>query len=343
MNQPRSGRDFDRDRPGSSGTSHPRVSVLTRGWGVALLALASGLAYISEAPTALTARRTRFVNHDGPMHALVYRADGRLVMATRGNVWRVAAGHSDDAGPGLLGSCLALSPDGEQMAVGEEAKVTIRDVPSARIRVEFPTRTGTTLALAFSPDGGTIAVGGEDGVSVRDVGSGHDLADLPPGPRYVTSLAFTADGHTLAIGDRQGDVRIWDLLEHRWLGGLRAHSYAVTSLGFSRDGHVLLSASPMDTTARFWDVVTLRPLASLRGHTAPVMAAAFAHSGRTLITADREGVVRLWDAATGRLLAVLVGNDNGACALAFSKDDRTLVAAGVSGSVWAWDVAGASA
>src|SRR5258708_478933 len=37
MNEPRSGRDVDRDRPGSPGMSYPRVSVLTRGWGAGLV------------------------------------------------------------------------------------------------------------------------------------------------------------------------------------------------------------------------------------------------------------------------------------------------------------------
>lgn len=331
-----------RDHSRPLGKSWPRVTTLTPCWLLAFFAVGVSLAHQASTPNVSPARSIRFVNNNGPVKAIAFQADGRLVLATRGNVWRIVEEGSDNESPELKGSRLAFSPDGALLALGEESMVTIRDVASAEIKVEFPSRTGTTLALAFSPDSGTLAIAGDRGISIRNFGSGCECAGMPQGPAGVTSLAFSSDGGILAMGDRRGYVQVWDLPGRRSRGGFRAHAYSVTSLELSPDGRTLVSTSPMDTVARLWDAATFRPVALLRGHPAPVQAAAFAPSGRALATASREGVVRLWDAATGCLLAVLPGNDNGVSALAFSRDGRTLVAGGVGGLIWSWDVAGAS-
>jgi WD40 repeat protein len=324
------------------GKGSPRVRILTGGWAAIFLALGVGLCNQAGTPAVSPVRRVRFDNRNGPVRAIAFPSDGGLVVATRGNVWRIQGDRFNDDGPELRGSCVSFSPDGSMLALGEESRVTIRDVGSSVTRVEIPSRTGATLALAFSLDSGSLAVAGDRGVSVWDVRSGREGTGPPSGPVGVTSLAFTPDGRALAMGDRQGYVQVWDLHGRRSRGGFRAHAFAVTSMEFSRDGRTLVSTSFMDTAARLWDTATLRPVVCLQDHLAPVQAATFAPSGRMLATADREGVARLWDAATGRVLAVLSGNDKGVCAVAFSKDGRTLVTGGVGASLWLWDVAGAA-
>jgi WD40 repeat protein len=328
--------------PHPPGERQPRVRVLTRGWAAICLGVCVSLSHQASTPTVAPVRRVRFDNQNGPVRAIAFRSDGSLVMATRGNAWRIVGDRLNDEGLALQGSCATLSHDGSMLALGEKSKVTIRDVASSVTRLEIPSPTGTTLALAFSLDSGTLAVAGDRGITVWDIRSGREASGPPAGPVGVTSLAFTPDGRALAMGDRQGYVQVWELHGRLSRCRFRAHAFAVTSLEFSRDGRTLVSTSFMDSAARLWDTATFRSVVSLQGHLAPVQATAFAPSGRMLATADREGVVRLWDAATGRVQAVLSGNDKSVCVIAFSNDGRTLVAGGVGASVWSWDVAGAA-
>jgi WD40 repeat protein len=201
-----------------------------------------------------------------------------------------------------------------------------------------PIATGKTRFVALSRDGSTFAVAGDRSVCIYDGATGQELLVTDPNQRGNSSLALSPDGRTLAAGDNEGHVRIWDVTQRRQRAELRAHDGCVSTLSFSDDGAMLVSASFADSVPRVWDALTGRAVVALRGHTTAVQTATFCPDGRTLATATMHGDLRLWNIATGQQLAVLHGNDNNIFAIAFSPDGQTVAAGGVGAAIWIWDL-----
>jgi WD40 repeat protein/serine/threonine protein kinase len=83
------------------------------------------------------------------------------------------------------------------------------------------------------------------------------------------------------------------------LKGVYSHDRAITSVAFSPDGHVVLTASE-DGTARLWDVSSARPNGATMVHKGPIRSAAFSPDGKAVVTASDDRTARLWDAVNGR-------------------------------------------
>lgn len=106
---------------------------------------------------------------------------------------------------------IAVSPDGNRVAVGTGIEVVVWDVGRAEPAVvaRLGADKGVTV-LAFAPDGNTLAGGRWDGDRVR-------VWELAPKPRErwsagasggVTALAFMPDGRLLGLSG--GGLRAWD-------------------------------------------------------------------------------------------------------------------------------------
>ena len=110
--------------------------------------------------------------------------------------------------------CVALSPDGLQLAAGlDDYKVRLFDLAGKRERLVLGGHSGRVTGVAFTPDGGTVVSGGWDGtVRLWDAASGAERAVFrwPVGGK-VTALAVSPDGLRLAVGGIAGAVVLADL------------------------------------------------------------------------------------------------------------------------------------
>jgi WD40 repeat protein len=107
--------------------------------------------------------------HDGPVEALAFSPDGKLLSTGRDDrtvkLWNVADGKEIATlkAPGQAGKirCLTFSPDGSLLATGGEQPVMLWDVArrSLLLVLDGPSKA---LGIAFSPDGRTLAFGGAD-------------------------------------------------------------------------------------------------------------------------------------------------------------------------------------
>jgi len=240
------------------------------------------------------------------------------------------------------------------------------------------------ITLAFSPDGQSIMTGGTDGLVILwERTTGKELARFHSNRESgwfsnstVQAIAFASDGHSVASAAEDGLIRLWEPNTGNELATLRGHNHQVTSLAFSPDGKMLVSA---DTgrdrhTVKLWDLNTGAELASRAyvGEEGP--AVTFSPDGMYLAIST-EVHVELWSLAnklaTGqqrtdsdplvpwsdakRLVGVMIllpafglqdrgyemfGNRfpmNLQNSLAFSPDGRKLAAE--NGALIVWDVA----
>jgi WD40 repeat protein len=123
------------------------------------------------------------------------------------------------------GYSLALSPQGDQFAIGGYGSVEIRDLSSGRTSQVIPTGATVTKALAYSPDGRLLAVAdNRGGVALYDLNAQAFRFSRPEAPRGLTasqqsayghefqvaSLAFSADGRQLFSIGRENQLKVWD-------------------------------------------------------------------------------------------------------------------------------------
>ena len=114
---------------------------------------------------------------------------------------------------------------------------------------------------------------------------------------------------------------------------------AINRMAFSRDGHVLASASN-DRTVGLWDIPRRQALSDrLKGHVDSVRGVAFSSNGKILASTGDDYTVRLWDVASwqplGQPLSLypFVGES-----VAFSPDGKLLASSGQDKTIWLWDV-----
>jgi WD40 repeat protein len=209
---------------------------------------------------------------------------------------------------------LALSPDGDQFAVGTSIGVAVYDSQSFEPVWDSPT-TSAVSQIAWSPDGDRIAAVLGDQLGIWDADSG----ELTGGCEYdstVRHMAWSPDGNLIAAGLKDGTAVIWDAGEEQAIHTLSdgGTAWPVVNLAWSPDG-VTLVVSYDEGSIILWDAVGGKYLRHIEGH--EWLAARyleFISGGRRLVTAtgpadadaaasDRRAFV--WDVETGIRVYVL--------------------------------------
>ncbi|MFJ5534845.1 helix-turn-helix domain-containing protein [Streptomyces sp. NPDC093261] len=289
----------------------------------------------------------RLGGHRGPVNALAFSPDGRLLAtaSSDGTVkLRRLSDHRTVATltlPGRVRS-VAFSPDGRSLAAGSTGgPVRLWLTGGRRTQTVLPERTAGARAVAFDPRGHTLAVAGGDGtVQLWDTGPGHRARAVLSGHSgTVTALSYSPDGRTLASAGSDRTVRLWSTDAARPVAELRGHTDEVLGVAFSPDGHSLASGG-VDRTVRLWDVAAHRPTATLTGHGDDVNGVAWTPDGASVVSAGGDGTTRLWDVRSGRPTATLAGHTDYVLGVAVNGGGTLLATAGFDQSVVLWDLRG---
>ncbi|MEM6325539.1 MAG: pentapeptide repeat-containing protein [Bacteroidota bacterium] len=239
-------------------------------------------------------------------------------------------------GAPLSPQAVAISPDGEWLAVASGREVQIWDRHTQQEILRLEGHTGLVLSVAFSPDGATLASGGRDGtVRLWEAASGRETARLDGHTGLVQSVAFSPDGATLASGDGHGTVRLWDAPSGRETARLDGHTASVQSVALSPDGATLASGDGHGTV-RLWDAPSGRETARLDGHTNSVHSVAFSPDGAMLASGSADRTLRLWDAPSGRETARLRGHTRSVFSVDFAPGG-VLASSSRDGAVRLWN------
>jgi WD40 repeat protein/energy-coupling factor transporter ATP-binding protein EcfA2 len=256
---------------------------------------------------------------------LSYGPDGMLAVVDGHpslTVWDTRRGTSTVHPLPSPASTVAVSPDGQRIAVGGDAPditvVSRAGGPDRQLRGH----SAYVRSLAFDATGRRLVSGGNDDFAiVWDVGSGVALAHLTGHTSEVYGVAMDPAGDDVATASRDSSVLTYEV-RHAPLTG---HLDNITSLAVSPDGRRLVSGS-RDTTVRTWDPSTGNPGGTLAGHTARVAAVAVAPDGTVVASASDDRTIQLWDAAAGTPLMTLRDHTDLVLSLAF--DGHGVLASG---------------
>ncbi len=185
--------------------------------GVGLWDAAAGVLHILPLKHDLTG--VVAFSRDGTRLALGWNDNVEVFDTTAGGAAEIMQSGRDVLRERGFKRALALSPDGEWLALGTESPV-VRVVSLKRPGESRDVRvTGrTVLAVAFSPDSKWLAVSGEDrGVHAWELdGIAHaeEVVEFRGMSTAAVELAFSPDGHTLAgLGPGQF-CRRWNFAGH---------------------------------------------------------------------------------------------------------------------------------
>jgi WD40 repeat protein len=228
---------------------------------------------------------------------------------------------------------IAFDSTGRRMAAaGEDGRVTLWDVPQARL---VQTIRGDSFAynVHFSPDDTRLytTIGGA--VVVLDAANLAELARYELSQSSLVGMALSPDGTQLALSEQGARLIIIDpatgaernAIEGELLNG---------PLSFSPDGARLAARTDLGDIALF-DAATLEP--TLLGFS-QVDGFAFAADGNRLAIARGDNRIEVWDLAAGRTLIQAAEPAPPRWAL-FHPDQESVISAGSDGLLRSYPIA----
>jgi WD40 repeat protein len=236
---------------------------------------------------------------------------------------------------------LALSSEGERLAVARGSQFTVYDVTSTNFAVvaKVEAHREEVQSLAWSEDGRWLASGGFRRVVLWDTKTMQPTREFTNGfVGRVTALRFSPEGSFLIVADslvaQRGFIRVIDpgagVLKTSW----PAHDDAVLALDLNREGDRLATAGA-DKLAKVWDLESHKELARLEGHSGAVLGVAFNTNATQLVSAGADKELKVWDIQTREKLITL-GKSAVALTAVMWLTNGNIIAANDAGAVFAY-------
>ena len=247
-----------------------------------------------------------------PARSMVFAVFGGLAAASTATDSLVFGQTTDRSTVLPAATCVVVTPDGNQFAVGSQAGVVGRSFKNDA-RWSIPSKLDHVNSCAFSPDGSILAVaGGTPAVSgMVELWSWPNrelLGQLKGHDDIVNGVAWVRSGKLLATASVDRMLRIWNVESRRNVETLAGHSGPVLALAVSPDDQWLCSAG-VDQTIRVWEVSNWKLKRALNNHLGTIHDLTFqprtADKPMCLASASEDGTVRIWYPELGRLVRIV--------------------------------------
>jgi DNA-binding beta-propeller fold protein YncE len=195
--------------------------------------------------------------------------------------------------------CLALSPDGKQLAAGgcdRLARVWDLSAGGANAKLEqtVESHSDWVLGVAFSPDGTKLLTASRDKTAkVWDLAKKEVVASFPEHQAAVYGVTMRADGKVAVTVGADKMLRIWTAAaESKTMRAVGGHGDEVYKI-VSQPAALVLATASADKTIRLWKEDG-NPLRTLTGLTDQAYAVAISPDGSLVAGGAWDGEVRVW-------------------------------------------------
>jgi hypothetical protein len=131
---------------------------------------------------------------------------------------------------------LALSADGDHVAVVSSDRVRVWRLSTAELLLELAPPASEVSAIALGSNGWQLATAErQGGIRLWEVASRRVVAELGS-PDRVQALAFSADGRKLAAGLLTSSAQVWDIGQGKLIANLEHYTGDVVGVALSENG-----------------------------------------------------------------------------------------------------------
>jgi WD40 repeat protein len=251
---------------------------------------------------------------------------------------------------------VAFSADGKRVLTGSDDRIAqVWDVETGRAIGPAVEHSGPVEMVSFHPDGALLTAS-RDGMARLWEAPKEKFwfREFRHKPDPVMAVAISPDGRLVGTGSGH-DGWLWNVESGACLGplgrgGKDSHRHDVWSVAFSRDGHLVLTASH-DGTARLWNAESRWPVEGEPGKPAVMelgsrgRSVAFSPDGRLLLAGGGnaagekpEGAAWLWDHSSGPPRGQPLLQGEIVWQVAVSPDGRTAAIASGDESAQLWNL-----
>jgi WD40 repeat protein len=195
-------------------------------------------------------------------------------------------------------NAIDFRPDGQQLVTGSmDGTAKLWDALTGEL-VRTWEAGAEVLSLAYSPDGTRVVVSDRNGqLSILNAGGMYLLFAIQHDTCYeVNHPVFSPDSNFISGACGEYAI-VW-----RAFSGIEVsrkyHKYGVTSVSFSEDSQLVLSAG-YDFVARVWESGNGNEISKIN-HYNTVRNAIFSTDQQRVISSSDDGTVRVWDVETGQ-------------------------------------------
>lgn len=249
--------------------------------------------------------------------------------------------------PKLPINAVALSPDGQFLAVAKHGEVEVLGAADQTLLRKLSSIPGSVNDVAFSAAGDVLVVAaGEPGLfgeaRVYQVADGRLAKAFRGHNDSLYCARLSPDGRLLATGGYDSAIKLWDVATGAEARALEGHNGPVFELAFRADGKVLASASG-DRTVKLWNVGTGERLDTLKESQKELYCLAFNHDGTRLAAAGVDNRIRIWRISpeakeeTNSLVVSQFAHETPILRLEWSADGRTIASAGEDRLIKVWN------
>lgn len=241
---------------------------------------------------------------------------------------------------------IAVSPDGQRLAIGGENRLAIWDAANGRVLSDEngkrfrPPKYETLDELAFSPGGKWIVAGSSSGhVWLLRGDNGRLVGPLGSHVRDVRSIAFTADGR-LAISNNGNTLRAWQVPsgEMAWMNS--GDATLAHGLGLSPDGRTVFAQTTHGHLFAYDITSGAVRLGWVQLEAPDHLERRFVYlRGASEILGSFGSEPMLWDVASGKLTRRFTGRPAEVMDVKVSPDQRWVASGSTDGTVTIWDLA----
>ena len=265
------------------------------------------------------------LRHNGPVTGIAFNPDGQTIATTSRDktlrIWETETGQQRWEGQheGAV-TGISFSPDGEQMlSISDGLDVIVWESETGEELFELPTQEKVALAQ-FSPDTDAPLIAIVEGNQLISLWNWETQHRFTFDHTFANVFGFSDDGRYFATAGRQGNMKVWDILDLEIIAdeqpGVPAgdgtewqvysledplvtfsHEGAVNAISFSADGRFMATAST-DRSARLWDVDGARegiiqtPIAGAV-HEGPVNTVSVSPLGDRLATGSADNTISI--------------------------------------------------